>query len=358
MAKKATTQDEVTQATQTQEATPTQESPAQPASQSTTVATRQVSAPPMKYNDPFAGSADGGILTDFNPADFDLIDQAQDKNVGLGELQISRIAIGQPLTPEIAQKVQGYEGMDGCFLDSISREIISTRGKYPWLLERGVEARSIRDLHYLPVIPIFKLPTEFALWPSKDERKADPKNKRFHWKTLDATEDRVRDGLWPPKGRQPVVKGEPPKVTEHINWLVLPLDKDFIQNGALKVQSFSRTSFKAGQRLTTNIANLKLNKRLPAFGQIQYLFTGMPETNDQGTFYVIQVAPGPLISAIPDGRDYFRMAMDLAKKFADPQTGRQMQEMYINAAAFTEDESIEGEAGSGSGGTDDPEPQF
>jgi hypothetical protein len=326
----------------------TQATPTAPTASPSTAMSRQTQRPTMQFKDPFA-EQDGD--TSFMEDDQDvmrMIDEAQAKNIGLGEIKISRIAIGQPGTPEIAGKQDGYKGMEGCFLDNITREIISTHGKAPWMLAKGARPQDLADIHFLPVVPIFKLPIEYAKWPNLEERKAG--QRIFHWKSLDVTEARVREGLWAPKGTLKSEKGVPPPVTEHINWLVQPLKVDMsgekpvlYPNGNVMIASYSRTSFPAGQAMTRNVETLKANKHLSAWYQVQYIWTpDKPEQNEKGTFYVADVAPGPMLTEVRDGRAVRDLAKNLAMKFADPSNGRSMQELYLNAAAFAE----EGDSGS------------
>lgn len=287
------------------------------------------------------------------------IDEAIQDNTGVGEIQISRISIAQPGTPEVASAQAGWQA--GMLFDSQSREVITEFGKPPWLLARGVESGDIKAVHYLPIVFIFKLPSEYVMWPSKEEREQGIKN--FHWKDLDPASPRVREGMWPPKG---IWRGEgAPPVTEHLNLLGIGLNTDCSPKTNLIIASFSRTSFRTGQKLVTNLSQHKMSS-LPYWGRVYYLFT-QSHTEDRQTWYTIEFAKGPRLDKYgleAGGSDEinrlvnaqcFKNARDLSNK----DSGRTLQELMINAAAFADEESYTSSANSGSENSEeDGDPAF
>ena len=286
------------------------------------------------------------------------IDKAIQDNVAVGEIQVSRISIAQPSTPEVASKVQGWES--GQLFDSMSREVITTYGKPPWLLARGVDPSDVKATHYLPIVFIFKLPNEYVKWPDKEERDAGMKN--FHWKSLDPGEPRVREGLWKPKGTW---RGEgSPPVTEHINLLAIGLDTDCSPRTNLIVASFSRTSFRTGQKLVTSLSQHKMTN-LPYWGRVYYLFTES-HTEDILTWYTIGFAKGPNVTKFgveaggddENNRALIANCFKYARDLANPNTGRELQELMINAAAFAADDAGDGGSAGGESAESTADPTF
>ena len=258
------------------------------------------------------------------------IDNAIHDNIEDGEIQVSRIGIAQPTSPKVAGGEEGWQG--GMLFDNMGQEVITLLGKAPWLLSKGIPAADLKAQPFLPFVPIFKLPNEYVLWPSKDERAAGIK--RFHWKTLDGTEARVREGMWPPKGNW-VGEGSPP-VTEHLNILGIGLNEDGTPRTGLIVASFSRTSFQTGKKLITACVTQK-TQQLPFFGRVYYLFTDkLVDKKTNATYYAIQFAKGPKLLEFGSNREatssLFREAFAAQKKLSDATNGKYLQELYINAA--------------------------
>jgi hypothetical protein len=308
---------------------------------------------------------DIGITAD----DYKDIAAAMSENIGLGEIQISRISIAQAQSPEVMNQLAGFA--PGVLFDSSSKEPISLFGKPPWLIQKGVDPAELKGMYYLPLVFVFKLPTEYVLWPTKEERQQGIKN--FHWKCLDAMDPRVREGMWPPKGIWKPKEGGPkaPPVTEHINLLAIPLNEDATSKCGMMVASFSRTSFKTGKNIVTALQQHTLNPQ-PAskfwFSRVYYLYTELAKYQG-GSCYVYRFAKGPSIfnfGATPDSdleanKEIFRLCLDQSKQLSSRETGRQLQEMMINAAQFSDDEAMYGGDDTGesteTGGTensDDP----
>lgn len=269
--------------------------------------------------------------------------QASDENIDNSELQIARIGIVQPLSPEVANQVEGWKG--GMLYDNVTRSVISSPMKQPWLKYRGIAEEQLRTVDTLIFVPIFKLPTEYVRWPNKEERAAGQKT--FQWKTLDATETRVREGMWKPKGTW-VGKGSPP-VTEHLNIVGAAVNQDGSVISLPIVLSFSRTSYPTGKKFVTFCQNLKL-KNLPWWGVPQYLYCDKITNTRNETYYVLRFATGPTLQQIfPQevGRALHLDCLKLAKELSNPETGKIFQQNLINAAAIAPEESDEVDNSSG-----------
>lgn len=286
------------------------------------------------------------------------IDAAINENIEQGEIQVARISIAQPGTPEVASGQDGWKA--GMLFDSMNREVITVNGKPPWLLAKGIPADELQSRPFLPVVCIFRLPSEYVKWPTKDERESGIR--KFHWKDLDAMSPRVREGMWKPKGTW-AGTGAPP-VTEHLNVLMLGLNPDGSIKTNLLIDSFSRTSFRSGQKLVTSLNQHRMNK-LPWWGRVYYLFTDS-KTEEGNTYYRMQFAVGPKLLEYGDSvlaQETFKACFDNAKALADKQNGRALQELMVNAAAFAEDDVSDvggGDGGfhDGSGTSTDGDPDF
>lgn len=286
--------------------------------------------------------------------ELDNINKANEENIEEGEIQIPRLSIAQPGTPEVASNEEGWIG--GMLYENINREVVTTSGKPPWLLQKGIPAADLKTAPYLVFVPIFRLPTEYAKWPSKEER--DAGQKIFHWKTLDKADPRVREGVWPPVG---TFSGEgAPPVTSHLNILGMILNEQGEIVVPMIVVSFSRTSFKTGNKLVTacQIQN-KMAGKLPFWGRVFYLFTEPKKNDNNQTYYILRFAKGRKLVEFtqnPDqGKQLFMQCYKLAKELAEAKDGigRRRQERIINAAAFTEYDAPEGSGGGEAGDDDD-----
>lgn len=281
------------------------------------------------------------------------INAATMENIGVGEVQISRLSIAQPGTPEVASNEQGWQA--GMLYDSMSREPISLFGKPPWMLARGIDPGELKAVHYVPMVYMFKLPTEFVKWPSKQEREAGIK--QFHWKDLDKFSPRVREGLWKPKGTWIGEKGQAPPVTEHMNLLGFGLDEHCNFKSNLLISSLSRTSYPVGKKLVTALQQHKMNN-LPWWGRVYYLFTEPRRDELNNTYYVICFAKGPMLleyGSVVGGdnsqnKNVFNQCFKMSKSLSDQVHGRALQESMLNAAQITEEASEPSEVVEG----DDP----
>lgn len=283
----------------------------------------------------------------FDPTSWRDIDEASASNVGIGEVQVSRLGIAQSLTPEVASNVEGWRS--GILFDTIAREPLSLFGQPPWLLDKGITDCKPRS--YLPFLPILKMPSEFCKWPDKGERESGIK--KFHWKSLDQSEQRVREGMWPPIGNWKGT-GSPP-VTQHLNIVGICVNMEGDMISTPIIASFSRTSFKAGRKLVTAIVNHRM-QRLPNWGRVYYLYTDPQKLPNGFTTNVMDFAKGRKISEVfePDVfKALHEFCYSIAVPLANKETGYDLQCSYLNAATFSEEEGAEGE-----GGDDSSDPSF
>jgi hypothetical protein len=283
----------------------------------------------------------------FDPASWREIDKAMDENIAATELQFSRLAIAQPLVPEVVEEAEGWQ--KGGFYDSVTREPLFMRELPPWLLAKGIPKSELKPQTFLPFVPIFKLPTEYVKWPTKEERKAGVK--MFHWKSLDPNEQRVREGVWPPVG---VWQGQgAPPVTQHCNIFGFPVDLEGSKLSNSMIASLSRTSFKTGRKWVTQIKHHRMNNLAP-WGRIYYLYTEL-KTFDEGQAFVLQFAKGPKLLELSNGQELHRECFTIAKQLADGESGRAYQEAILAAAQFALDEAHTPE---GEGGDEGKDPDF
>jgi len=275
-----------------------------------------------------------------------LIQQAIDANVDQSELQISRLAIMQPQSPEITGQEMGY--VQGQIVDNISREIYTNYVNPPWLAGK-VEADKLSPIHCCLIVPIFKLPSEYIKWIKKDEQ--EPGGDMWEWKTLDQGDPRVREGVWSPVG---TYKGDKPPVTSNINMLCLVLD--FVTGAAKSsfiVATFTRTSFSTGKNLVSQCKQHGMSG-LPYWGRTYWLYTKVETRmvgNTDSTFYIYKVAKGPALTAVNDKAD--QTIKQFALWLADPDLGRVRQESLINSAEIGT-EHTEGAAEGATAEDDDP----
>lgn len=272
----------------------------------------------------------------------ELIKQAIESNVDESELQISRLALMQPQSPEITNEEMGYR--PGQIVDNITREIYTSVGKPPWLLDK-VPADELKEIPYLIFVPIFKLPEEFIKWIPKNEQKD---NEMWEFKELDVNDPRVRDGIWAPRGRY---KGDKPPVTTNLNVLGLVVDENGLAKSSYIVATFARTSYNTGRNLVTLCKQHGL-ANLPYWGRTYYLFSKKESREIGGStsvYYIYNVAKGPLTNSLNPLINEF--AGQFALWLADKEHGRERQESLINRAAFAA-EDIGGEGSEGS--DDDP----
>jgi len=257
-------------------------------------------------------------------------DKAFQENFDLGEYRVTRLSICQGTTKEIAQQLDGYSL--GQIISSVSREVLSKKGPPPWLKAKGVANPT--PCHYLPVVIVMKLPTEYTEWVPKNEQKEGESPIAF--KSLDPKNERVLNGTYKSKGGRfdPGPNNSAPPITAGINYMVLPFDEEtkLIKEG-FAVNTFARTSYPTGTLLTTQIQNRRAQKVFP-WNTVYYLYT-TPKPTKKGITQIWQVAYGGLVKDIcPDLQS---MAVQMAVDLSNPETGRTMMETILNAVELTTD---------------------
>lgn len=268
--------------------------------------------------------------TKITPEFLEELQQAFDLNVADGEMQFSRIAIMQPGSPEIANMTPGYSA--GMLADNVTRDILTEGIKPPWLVDRGIDPEDLQKVPCCSVIPVFKLPSEFIKWKDIEEEGGG-----WHWKTLDRSDPKVREGVWPKSGgtwgKKPGQEGAPP-VTENCNYLFMILNSDYDPVTSFIVGTFARTSFKAGIKLTTAIKTQRLKKILH-FQKCYWLFTKAETREKNGkthTSYAMDVTGGPTLTSIDPECGIQESVIEMIKFLSDKEYGRERQEMMINSA--------------------------
>lgn len=257
-----------------------------------------------------------------------------DENVFAGsEIRISRAALMQPGSPEIAGETPGYKISQ--IVDSVTREILTTPLKSPWLIGKAPD-EELFTCQCCLLVPAFKLPTEFIKW--KDLK---TEGKGWHFKSMDRTEQRVREGIWPNAGgtwgEKEEEAGLSPPVTENCNYMMIVVDpttKQVISNGI--IFTFCKTSFKTGRALTTYIRK-GFQKRIPAFGMSYWCYT-VKDQNDAGQKFVYtNIVPAQ--QTAKTSAEALRFGMDWHKKFSNKQDGlgKKLQYAYLSAAQIEEE---------------------
>jgi len=285
------------------------------------------------------------------------INAAMGENIGQGEIKVSRMAIAQPGTPQVAANEPGWKG--GMLFSNLTKEIFSVAGKAPWLLSKGISPTEVRTYDYANFVPIFRLPSEYCKWPTQEER--DAGIKQYHWKTLNLNDPRVQEGLWRPKGIWQGT-GAPP-VTEHLNILGYCLNDDGTPRSGLVVASFSRTSFPTGELIVTNCRE-QLMQGLAFWGRVYHLYTEPTKNKKNQTYYVMQFAKGKklLEFGTEENRDavksIFTQCYLTAKELSDKLNGKALQELYINASGLGEDEEAGAAVTGGEGEEGGMDPNF
>ena len=260
-----------------------------------------------------------------------VIQDAINQNVDKSELQISRLAIMQPQSPEITSQEQGF--VMGQIVDNVNRDVYTDLANPPWLKGK-VPDDQLEPVHSCLIVPIFKLPSEFIKWIKKDEQ--EPGGDMWEWKSLDQNDPKVREGIWPPIG---TFKGDKPPVTTNINMLCMVLNPDdgFARSSFI-VATFARTSFSTGKNLVTQCQAHGMSG-LPYWGRCYWLYTKQ-ETRIIGTtpshFYVYKIAKGPALTSVNQAAE--PILKEFALWLADPELGRSRQESLINSAELGDGE--------------------
>jgi hypothetical protein len=264
------------------------------------------------------------------PGELDVIRQinkAISENTTQADIRISRLAIAQPLTPEVAQQVPGFEA--GMIFDNLTREVLSTKGLPPWLLLKGVNPQELKPVHYLPIALNFKLPSEYIKWIAKDDQV--PGGDRWEFKTLDPKDERVVNGIWESQGGNFV--GPKPPVTINTNYLLLALDLELrMPLGYFRVGTFSRSSAPCGQTIASILQAQAMQNQRP-WDRVFYLHTVRHDKPQ--VHYVLQIARGSLLK---DAVEPFvaDMCFQMGRELTDPAKGKIFQTIIINSANLDE----------------------
>lgn len=296
----------------------------------------------------------GNKLDENQQAILDEIQNAFDLNVdAASEIRFSRVAIMQPLSPEIANEEPGYK--QGMLVDNITREILSDYSKPQWLIDKKVPEEELDPLHNMLIIPVMKLPSEFVRWIPRTEQKERGDGKQIEWKSTDRSDPRVREGVWPGQGgtwgTKPEQKNVAPPVTENSNFLCVVVDPETgLGKTNFIVLTFSRTSFQTGSKLTTSIAGHKM-QGLPPFGVTYYIYT-KKEVNDSGTYFVTHMAKGRRTQEVAPKLIPLVRGMAL---YLSGDQGRDRQLQLINAAQLEDSEHSSNQGGGESSDALDPE---
>jgi hypothetical protein len=288
--------------------------------------------------------------------DFSEVEKAFYENVEAGEVKISRCAILQPGSDEIAGEVAGYSG--GMIVNNNTREIYTRKIMSPWLLGK-VSNNELFEAHAILIQPVFKLPNEYIKWKDRTTE-----GRGWHFKTLDKRDPRVRAGVWSKDGGTWGTKegqeGAPP-VTVNCNYLcnILDASDPSITLANNIIITFCKTSSRAGIDLTTAIAT-GLQKRIPPFGAAYYVYTTR-EKNDDGTFYKMNcVGFSSSVNPIATiNQRAFLDAIAMHKKLSTPVSGYNLQCGLLSMASL-EGEDSDGQKHNGNqdSGEFDPEAEI
>jgi hypothetical protein len=256
------------------------------------------------------------------------INKAIENNTTASDIRISRLAIQQPLSPESAEQRPGYE--QGQIFDNLTREVLSTKGKPPWLIEKGVKEDTLTPLHYCLVALNFKLPSEYIKWIPRLEQEAG--GDRWEFKTLDPKDPRVVDGVWVSHGGK--FTGKKPPVTINTNYMLLNIDPELkMPNGYFRVLSASRSSAGVGQTIASILQGHKMQNICP-WDRCYYLYTTRKDVPK--THYIYQIARGPLLKDVVEPW-VSAQCMAIGKSLVGP-SGELFQSIIINAATLGESE--------------------
>lgn len=274
-------------------------------------------------------------------------------NADASDYTVSRVAILQPQSPEVAGNVAGYQS--GMLIDNLTRMQLSFDMKPPWLIgkvpEDQLTARQV--MYYLPVL---RLPDEYIDWIPKTEQQAGQDPWRF--KTLDKGDERVRAGCWPPIGTWQG-EGSPP-VTRNMNFIGVALDPatklgltNFI------VLTFSRTSFSSGKRFFSLLDGHRM-RRLAPWDVLYFVETERKHNQAANAYYyVMNVHQGPVLRDRQG--NYNTELIDPEMILMAQQMGTWLdsdkanQEAMINAAGFGEEDHQESAAPSGDASAPPPD---
>ena len=273
------------------------------------------------------------------------INRGMAANMTAGDIRISRLGLLQPGSPEIGGQLPGYHA--GMIVDNVTREVLTTFGKPPWLIEAGVPENTLQDVDYCVVSVNMKLPSEYIKWIPLTERKENAEGivDRWEFKTLDINDPRVRAGIWRSKGGK--FKGKKPPVTDNNNFLILVHDPAMKgSKGYFRVATFSRTSAPCGQAVAGFLQAQAMQNAFP-FDNCFYLWTKRHPKElpgGQKTFYyTYEMARGPKPIKLEDiATESLRTQhMQMAMSLTEPGSGEVLQTTIINSVALDEDDDHE-----------------
>jgi hypothetical protein len=310
-------------------------------------------------------------LAIFGDEDFSMFDGTVDQNLDQNDIRISRLHLCQIGTPEVASRVAGYD--QGMWIDNINRQIYSEFDKAPWLVKRAANQLTVQQINFMRFVPICILPKEYCKWKDRNTE-----GNGMHWKSLDKNEQRVREGIYKSRGGlfvPPETGSKKPPVTENINILGYAVDADWRPLSPELVASFSKSGFRAGKFLVSEISRHRLFK-VPTWGRMYYFYSkaGTPRPGQNDNFVIPQIAVGDTIYEAIAGKssaaertelqNYLKefhaktkeLALMLTDKTVEPgakeTNGRLLQERYINAAVDNLDDDGGDEAGEDDGPID------
>lgn len=290
----------------------------------------------------------GGLVTvlGMSKEDLAVYAGAMQDNISSASVRHARLAIVQTNTPEVSDGMPGYKA--GMLMTNTEKQVLSNYIKMPWLLGTGINADEVKHVHCLQILPIFKLPDEYIAWISRKERKEG--DGLWHWKSMVRSKEVLqglpdwRGGKWKKSDTQPS-----PPVTENCNVLFVPLTQDGEFLGGPIVASFSRTSFKTGEKLVNACAQ-HLHMKLPWWGRTYWLYTE-PKENELGKFHVMRFARGQELIKLPSWQEKHQICLDTCRMLADPtksevedgkggfkSMGRVRQEQLISAAIIVDED--------------------
>lgn len=301
-------------------------------------------------------ASQGGELAEamLSKEDLALLTTEMEGNISEYSVKHARLAIVQPGTPEVTEQVPGYKA--GQLMTNTEKQVISMYTKQPWLLgNTGVNADELKLVNCLEVLCCFKLPDEYIQWVPKAERTEGEGLWKF--KTLIRTPEVInglpdwRGGKWRKSDTQPS-----PPVTENCNLLIAPLNQAGDFSMAPIVASFSRTSFKTGEKLV-NACRQHRHMQLPWHGRTYWLWTEFQD-KEKGKYWRLRMSRGRPLTELPDWREKNAVLLTIARALANPEPsdqkdedgkvkskGRVQQELLIAAAAMMDESEHEaGEA--------------
>lgn len=312
------------------------------------------------FNEKFAmtlANDQSGTPTDFSqfmtPEEHKRYEAASSANIGMDEIQLSRLAILQSKSPELDAnpKAPGYE--EGQIIDNQNRQIYSVKTLPPWMRGKVDEAR-LEQVHVSLFVPVFKMPTELIRWKDRNTE-----GKGQHWKTLDPKElmpfadgtnkAAIRGtflGGW--KAAADAIKKSPPVTTNTniLGFMINPMG-EMLSNFLLA--TFSRTNAQVGQKFVNALMRHKMHN-LPTFGLCYYIYTSFNPGKGSGSYWQYGVIAA---GRTPANTNLIRSCKEMSDMLSDPVLGKTNQEGLLMRSTETFDE--DSEAGGGDETTPPPD---